>query len=112
MYCKMIFWICEFCEKWNFETVHFVKKRDSENVNFAKYEILKKCEFCQKWDFENVNFVKNEILKLWVLWKMRFSKCEFLNKLRVFAPVWFLNSKSYQACCKFSSLVKFGKSQK
>ena len=56
------------------------------------------CEFCGKWNFENVNFVenkilkmwifgKNETLKLWILWKVRFSKCEFLDKLRIFAPL-------------------------
>ena len=32
---------------------------------------LWKYEFCEKWDFENVNFVKNEILKTWILRKMR-----------------------------------------
>ena len=32
-----------------------------------------------------MNFVKNDILKMW---KMRFSKCDFLDKLRIFAPVW------------------------
>ena len=46
---------CEFCEKWDFEIVNFVKK----------------------WDFEIVNFVKKEILKLWILWKVWFSNCEF-----------------------------------
>ena len=49
-------WNCEFCEKWDFE-----------NVNFVKNEILKlwilwkmrfwNCEFCEIWDFEIVNFV-------------------------------------------------------
>ena len=47
-----------------------------------------KCEFCQNWDFQNVNVVKIEILKMWILSKLRFSKCEFLYKLRIFAPVW------------------------
>ena len=28
-------------------------------------------------NFTNVNFVKNEILKVWILWKMWFWKCEF-----------------------------------
>ena len=32
------------------------------------------CGFWEKWDFENVNYVKNETLKLWILWKVRFSK--------------------------------------
>ena len=35
-----------------------------------------KCEFCVKWDFEIVNFVK-----------IILSKCDFLDKLRTFAPV-------------------------
>ena len=46
-----------------------------------------KCEFCVKWDSENVNFVKSEISKMWILWKVRLSKCEFLDKLRIFALV-------------------------
>ena len=45
------------------------------------------CEFCEKWDFQNVNLVKNENLKMWILWKMMFSKGEFSDKLRIFAPV-------------------------
>ena len=39
--------------------------------------MFQKCEFCQNWDFRNVNFSKNEILEMWILWKMRFQKCEF-----------------------------------
>ena len=50
--------------------------------------ILWKCEFCEKWDFEIVNFVKNEIFKLRILWKLWFPNCEFLDELRIFAPVW------------------------
>ena len=82
---KMRLWKCEFCEKWDFENVNFVKIRfwkcefwqkwDFENLNFGK-----------KWDFESVNFGKNEILKMWISWKVRFSKCEFLDKLRIFCP--------------------------
>ena len=37
-----------------------------------------------------MNFVKNETLKLWIWWKVRFSNCEFLDKLRIFAPVWWV----------------------
>ena len=33
-----------------------------------------------KWDFENMNSVKNEILKMWILWKMRLWSCEFCEK--------------------------------
>ena len=29
------------------------------------------------WYFKNVNFVKIEISEMWILWKMRFQKCEF-----------------------------------
>ena len=45
------------------------------------------CEFCEKWDFEIVIFVKSEIFKMW-----------FLDKLRIFAPVW---SLTYQDCVEF-----------
>ena len=68
------------------------------NVNFLKNERLKMwilwkkwdleiVNFVKKWDFEIVNFVKNEIFKLWILWKTIVSKCEFLDKLRIFAPM-------------------------
>ena len=43
----------------------------TKNLMFEKYE------FCEKWDLQNVNFVKNETLKLWILSKTRFTKCEF-----------------------------------
>ena len=58
---NLMFEKCEFCEKWVFENVNF--------VNFVK-----------KWDFEIVNFVKIEILKLWILWKLRFWNCGFCQK--------------------------------
>ena len=29
------------------------------------------------WYFKHVNFVENEISERWILWKMRFQKCEF-----------------------------------
>ena len=54
----MRLWKCEFCENRDFEIVNFVKK----------------------WGLENVNFVKNETLKLWILGKLRFSKCDFWIK--------------------------------
>ena len=38
----------------------------------TKNLMFEKCEFCEKWYFKIVNFVKNEILKMWILWKMRF----------------------------------------
>ena len=55
--------------------------------NYQEFYVWK-CEFCEKWDFENVNFVKNESLKMWILSKMIISKCEFFDKLRIFALVW------------------------
>ena len=48
---------------------------------------LWKCEFCEKWDFEIVDFVKNETLKMRILSKSEILKCEFLDKLRILAPV-------------------------
>ena len=40
-----------------------------------------------------MNFVKSEIFKIWILWKVRFLKCEFLDKLRIFVPVCHLRSR-------------------
>ena len=34
-----------------------------------------------------MNFVKNEIFKMLILSKMSFSKCDFLDTLRIFALV-------------------------
>ena len=42
--------------------------------------MFEKCEFCDKWDFGNVNFATNEILKLWISWKVKFWKLEFCEK--------------------------------
>ena len=42
--------------------------------------MFEKYEFCQKWGFENVNFAKNDILKMWILPKMRLWKWEFCEK--------------------------------
>ena len=64
---KMRLWKCEFCEKWDFE-----------NMNFVKNETLK------MWILW-----KMRLWKLWILSKMRFSKCEFLEKLLIFASVCF-----------------------
>ena len=52
---ELMFLKYEFCEKWDFENVNFVKNR------------LWNCEFCEIWDFYNVNFVNNEILKMWII---------------------------------------------
>ena len=70
---------CEFCEKWDFENVNFVKNETFKMWIFSKMRSWK-CEFCEKWDFEIVNFVKKETLKLWIWWKMRLWNCEFGEK--------------------------------
>ena len=31
----------------------------------------------RNWFFKNVKFVKNDTLKMWILWKLSFQKCEF-----------------------------------
>ena len=64
---KMIVWKCGFCEKWA-----------SENAIFVENGLLK-CNFCEKWYFEKAIFVKNVILKRWIMLKIRFWKCEFLE---------------------------------
>ena len=83
---KMKLWKCDFCENWSFENVNFVKNETLKLWILWKMRLWN-YEFCQKWDFHNVNFVKNEDLKMWILSKMLSSKCEFLDKLRIFAPV-------------------------
>ena len=32
------------------------------------------------WCYKNVNLVKNKNLEMWILWKLRFQKCEFGEK--------------------------------
>ena len=49
--------------------------------------MFEKRAFCEKWGFEIVNFVKNETLKMQILSKNEILKCEFLDKLRIFALV-------------------------
>ena len=56
---------CEFCEKWDFENVNFVKIEISELWILWKIR-LQKCEFCEKWDFIKVNFVKIGIYNMWI----------------------------------------------
>ena len=36
-------------------------------------------KFLRNWCLKNVNFVKNEILKMWILWKMRLWNCDFVS---------------------------------
>ena len=65
---KMRLGECEFCEKWDFENVNLWKVR------------LWKGKFCEKWDFEILKMWilgKNEALEIWILSKIRLSKCEF-----------------------------------
>ena len=54
---KMRFQNCEFCEKWDFRNVNFVKNEISE-----------------MW------ILWNEISEIWILWKLIFQKCEFFEK--------------------------------
>ena len=67
---KMRLWKCEFCEKWDFESVNFVKNDILKMWILSKIWLWKsefflsnmrlwKCEFCQQWDFQNVNFWTN-----------------------------------------------------
>ena len=60
--------------------------QESRHVTYFHYFAHwgKKPIFIQKfpwfWSFRNVNFVKNEVSKMWILWEMRFQKCEFCEK--------------------------------
>ena len=61
---KLIFWKCDFCEKWDFENVNFfLKKMSFYKMWICKKNVSVKCDFCEKWVFENVNFVKNVSVK-------------------------------------------------
>ena len=57
---------------------------------------FQKCEFCEKWDFRNVNLVKIEISEMWILWKLRFQKGEFLDKMWIFAPAFIAFSQGFE----------------
>ena len=57
--------------------------------NYQELDVWK-CEFCEKWGFKIVNYVKNDIFKNVNFVKSEFSKCDFLDKLRIFAPVYLL----------------------
>ena len=96
---KMRLWKCEFCGKWDFENVNFVKNEIFEMGFFVTNGNFENVDFCQKWDFGNVNFINNwnfrnvnlpkneslkmwilskvEIFKMWICQRMRFSACEF-----------------------------------
>ena len=57
----------------------------TKNTHWGKNPI-----FIQKfpwfWCYKKVNFVKIEISEMWILWKMEFSICDFLDKMWIFAP--------------------------
>ena len=63
----------------NFETPEKYGTKGFLGTLFSKNQL-----FIQKlsriWCLKNVKFVENETLKLWILWKMRFWKCEFCEK--------------------------------
>ena len=93
---KMRFQKCEFCEKWHFTIVNFVKNEVSKMWILWKMR-FQKGEFCENWDFRKVNFVKIEISIKLILWKLGLSICEFLDKMRIFAPVRIINQKVKKA---------------
>ena len=76
---RMRFWKCDFWEKLASKMWFLWKMR------------FWKCDFCEKWDFENVNFTKNAILEIWTSLNMWFWTYQFLDKLRIFAPVLTVN---------------------
>jgi len=47
--------------------------------------------------WKNVNFVKNGTLKMWILWKMRFQKCEFYEK-------WDFQNVNFVKNCDFKNV--------
>ena len=69
---------CEFCEKWDFQNMNFVKNRTLKMWILWKIR-FSKCEFCEILDFQNVNFWINKLIFILNMWKMRVSKCEFLG---------------------------------
>ena len=74
---------------------------------------MKKCEFCEK-DFENVNFVKNEILKMWILSKMKIQNYEFCQNWKfknlnfVKNEIWKMWIFGILQCSKYEFLYKSG----
>ena len=52
---------------------------------------------------ENVNFVRYDTLEMWILWKLRFWKCEFCEN-------YFFENVNLSKKCKFRNviLVKIG----
>ena len=77
---KMIFSKSEFCEKWEFENVDFVKNEIFQRWILWKI-IFSKSEFCEKWYFQNGNF--------WINWGF-LLQCVILSGM----PVWRNQSKS------------------
>ena len=77
---------CEFCEKyhvnsvWDFLRVNFVKNEILKIgilVKYVKNEILKKVNFIKNEFLKIVNSVQIRVHKIWILSKIRISKCEF-----------------------------------
>ena len=71
------------CSVHNYKFQFFKTKTLGQNPFYLEIPLIlmfQKCEFCEKWDFENVNFVENDILKMWILWKMRHWKSELCEK--------------------------------
>ena len=66
----LIFHKGEFCEKWDFRNVNFVKIEILEMWILSKLW-FQKGEFCENCDFRKVNLVKNVISEWWILWKLR-----------------------------------------
>ena len=103
-FCK----ICDFenviyiCGKCDFVKCDFCEKCEFENAILVKIWLLK-CDFCEKWDYENaisvkkcdfktVNFAKNVIF---------LNNVNFLDKMRIFAPVWIFNTLDSTASWTF-----------
>ena len=97
---------CEFCEKWDFKIVNFVKNETLKMWILWKMKLWK-CEFCKKWVSENVTFVKNETLKLWILWIMRFWKCDFCEKWDFQNVNFWINWGVLPQCAYSSAHVKW-----
>ena len=66
-----------FAPKFTFSSFSFF--RENSSTHWGKIPLF--IHICLGiWCLNNVNIVKNEILKMWILWKMWFWKCEFCQK--------------------------------
>ena len=71
-----------FFTKFTFPKSHFCRIHPFKISLFTKFTMSKSCSctkltFIKKLSRIMVNFVKSEILKMWILWKIRLWKCEF-----------------------------------